>query len=268
MYAANSKYTIAKSDLTRYENELNEITARNEKTRKDNDVLSISFEQEKSGKLSKLKAEKSELEKKINELTKQLTDKQAELSALVEPTFEKLPESFEISTRLKAANRLYKYVEKKINKQIGVNEHNVELREQYANEIKQMQSNLFTIGEQITVLTAEISDYFSNLNNVVKSEFSGEIDVDVELLEYVMSKEEWKDCFKITANGKVFPYECNGALQNNLKLQILSTFQRLKDYKGITLLDNAEANTTQPINTCGMNCILAFATNEKTLTIK
>ena len=33
--------------------------------------------------------------------------------------------------------------------------------------------------------------------------------------------------------GKYFPYECNGALQNNLKLQILATFQRLKGYSGL-----------------------------------
>jgi seryl-tRNA synthetase len=268
MHEVNNKYTLAKSELTRYENELKEITSRNENIRKNNDMISKVFEQDKSSNLSKLNAEKSELETKINELTKQLTDKQAELSELIEPTYEKLPESLEISDELKQSHEIFEIESKKIIGQTAINENNVKLREQYAAEIKQLQSNLFTIGEQITVLTAEISDYFSNLNNVVKSEFSGEIDVDVELLEYVMSRDEWKDCFKITANGKVFPYECNGALQNNLKLQILSTFQRLKDYKGITLLDNAEANTTQPINTCGMNCILAFATNEKELTIK
>jgi DNA repair exonuclease SbcCD ATPase subunit len=268
MHEINNKYTLAKLELTRYENELKEITARNENIRKNNDMLSRSFEQAKSDELSKLNVEKSELETKINELTKQLTEKQVQLSELVEPTFEKLPESLEISEELKQAHEIFEIESKKIIGQTAINENNVKLREQYANEIKQLQSNLFTLGEQITFLNAEISDYFSNLNNVVESEFSGEIDVDVELLEYVMSRDEWKDCFKITANGKVFPYECNGALQNNLKLQILSTLQRLKDYKGITLLDNAEANTTQPINTCGMNCILAFATNEKTLTIK
>jgi DNA repair exonuclease SbcCD ATPase subunit len=268
MHEINSKYTIAKSELTRYENELKEITAWNENIRKNNDMISKVFEQDKSGTLSKLYSEKSELETKINELTKQLPEKQAQLSELVGPTFEKMPESLEISEELKQAHEIFEIESKKIIGQTAINENNVKLREQYANEIKQLQSNLFTIGEQITFLNAEISDYFSNLNNIVKSEFSGEIDVDVELLEYIMSRDEWKDCFKITANCKVFPYECNGALQNNLKLQILSTFQRLKDYKGITLLDNAEANTTQPINTCGMNCILAFATNEKTLTIK
>jgi hypothetical protein len=264
----NLKYLNVKSELERVENELKEITARNENIRKNNDMISKVFEQDKSGTLSKLYSEKSELETKINELTKQLPEKQVQLSELVEPIFEKLPESLEISEELKQAHEIFEIESKKIIGQNAINENNVKLRKQYTNEIKQLQANLFTIGEQITILNAEISDYFSNLNNVVKSEFSGEIDVDVELLEYVISKDEWKDCFKITANGKVFPYECNGALQNNLKLQILSTFQRLKDYKGITLLDNAEANTTQPINTCGMNCILAFATNEKELTIK
>jgi hypothetical protein len=83
-----------------------------------------------------------------------------------------------------------------------------------------------------------------------------------------MSRDEYKDCFKITANGKIFPYECNGALQNNVKMQILYNLQRLKDYKGVTVLDNAEANTTQPINTLGLNAIIAFATLENELIIK
>ncbi len=83
-----------------------------------------------------------------------------------------------------------------------------------------------------------------------------------------MSKDEYKDCFKITANGKVFPFECNGALQNNTKLQILANMQRLKGYTGVTILDNAEANTTQPLNTLGLNAVIAYATLENELTIK
>ena len=83
-----------------------------------------------------------------------------------------------------------------------------------------------------------------------------------------MSRGEYKDCFKITANGKVFPYECNGALQNNVKMQILYNLQRLKGYTGITVMDNAESNTTQPINTLDLNCVLAYATNDNELTIK
>ena len=83
-----------------------------------------------------------------------------------------------------------------------------------------------------------------------------------------MSRDEYKDCFKITANGKMFPYECNGALQNNVKMQVLANLQRLKCYTGVTVMDNCEANTTQPVNTCGLNCVLAYATLENELTIK
>ena len=67
---------------------------------------------------------------------------------------------------------------------------------------------------------------------------------------------------------KFFPYECNGALINNVKLQVLATLQRLKGYKGITILDNAEANTTQPIEPCDLNLVVAKATSEKELIIK
>ena len=123
----------------------------------------------------------------------------------------------EVSPNLLEAHSQFEILNKQIIGQTAINENNVKIRAQISNEIKALQADLFTIGEQITVLTSEISDYFSNLNNVVKKEFAGEIEIDVELLEYVMSRDEWKDCFKITANGKVFPYECNGALQNNLK---------------------------------------------------
>ena len=83
-----------------------------------------------------------------------------------------------------------------------------------------------------------------------------------------MIRDEYKDCFKITANRKVFPYECNGALQNNVKMQVLANLQRLKGYAGVTVMDNCEANTTQPVNTCGLNCVLAYATLENKLIIK
>ena len=264
----NSAYLTLKSGLDFMEKSLQRINDENEKIRKDNETQEAIFETSKSEGIAKLKAEKSSLEKTVAEIELNLEAKKAELSGLVEPIFEKLPENLEIPEDVKQAHANFELLNTEITKQIGVNENNVKLREQYNREINELQNSLFTIGEQIAKLSTEISDYFSNLQGIVKSEFAGDIEIDVELLEYVLTKDEWKDCFKITANGKVFPYECNGALQNNLKLQVLATFQRLKNYTGITLMDNCEANTTQPINTCGLNCILAYATNDEELIIK
>jgi hypothetical protein len=150
----------------------------------------------------------------------------------------------------------------------AINAHNKKQIEFNDAKIKALQSTLFETDAQIVQLTAEISDYFSNLKGVIKSEFKGSIELDVELQSFVMSRGEYDDCFKITADGKVFPYECNGALQNNVKLQILNGFQKLVNYKGITILDNCEANTTQPINILDTKCVLAFATNDNELIIK
>jgi len=208
------------------------------------------------------------LENGLKELKKQLTGKQTEFSQLIEPTLEKLPEQLEISDELKDAHTAFELLKIDINKAIGVNENNVKLIAERSKEIKEKQANLLIIGEKIVTLTQEISDYFSNLSGVVKQEFAGDIEIDVELLEYVMSRDEYKDCFKITANGKVFPYECNGALQNNVKMQVLFNLQRLKGYTGVTVMDNCEANTSQPINTLGLNCVLAFATYDNELIIK
>ena len=212
--------------------------------------------------------DRNTLKLSLDKLNENLIVAQNQLSELKEPELLKMPEEMQISDELKNAHSEFEILNKRIIGQIAINGNNVKLREQYNTEIKALQGSLFTIGEEIAKLTKEISDYFSNLQGIVKSEFAGDIEIDVELLEYVLTKDEWKDCFKITANGKVFPYECNGALQNNLKLQVLATFQRMKGYSGITLMDNCEANTTQPINTCGLNCVLAYATNDENLIVK
>lgn len=268
MNECNAKYLAAKSELEKAEKEYSDLHEANLKTVKDNEFLKNAFESKKNTEIEIYNREIKELEARKVSLTNNLEVHTLHLSSLKEPEIQKLPEVLEISEEIKEAHATFELAKVDINKSIGVNENNVKLREQYEKEIKALQADLFTIGEQIAKLTAEISEYFSNLNGVVKSEFSGAIEIDVQLLELVITTGEYKDCFKITANGKVFPYECNGALQNNLKLQVLSTFQRLKNYSGITLMDNCEANTTDPINTCGMNCVLAFATINKELTIK
>lgn len=267
MNESNSKYLSVKSDLERAEKELESLLSKNSKIKADNEFLRDSFVGSKNSEISRLNQLISDLKEVIFKLEFSRDQLKNDLANLTEPTPERLPETIEISEQLKQAHADFELQNKEITKQIGVNENNVRLRAQYNAEIKQLQDSLFTIGEEIAKLTAEISDYFSNLEGIVKSEFAGKIEIGVELLEYVMSRDEYKDCFKITANGKVFPYECNGALQNNLKLQVLATFQRLKGYTGITLMDNCEANTTQPVETCGLNCVLAYATNDENLSI-
>jgi len=268
MNECNAKYLAAKSELEKAEKEYNDLLEANQKTVKDNEFLKNAFESTKNTEIYTLKNSLKELKARKVEFEGKLADKMSELLGINEPAVQKLPEALEISEEIKEAHTTFELAKIDINKAIGVNENNVKLRDQYEKEIKALQGDLFTIGEQMAKLTAEISEYFSNLNGVVKSEFSRAIEIDVQLLELVITTGEYKDCFKITADGKVFPYECNGALQNNLKLQVLSTFQRLKNYSGITLMDNCEANTTDPINTCGMNCVLAFAITDKELTIK
>lgn len=267
MNESNSKYLSVKSDLERAEKGLESLISKNAKIKADNEFIRDSFDDSKNSEISRLNQLISDLKSRIDQLVISRDKLKNDLANLTEPIPERLPETIEISEQLKQAHVDFELQNKEITKQIGVNENNVRLRAQYNAEIKQLQDSLFTIGEEISKLTAEISDYFSNLEGIVKSEFSGKIKIGVELLEYVMSRDEYKDCFKITANGKVFPYECNGALQNNLKLQVLATFQRLKGYTGITLMDNCEANTTQPVETCGLNCVLAYATNDENLSI-
>ena len=268
MTESNQKYLSAKSDLQEAARKLNNLIEANKQVEKDNEFAIKKHNENRALLLKAASDDLSQLEVKLQNLESELLILKSKLTDLVEPKIEKLPESLEIDPTLINAHAQFTELNTEITKQIGVNEHNIKLRSQYNAEIKSLQDDLFVIGGEIVKLTAEISDYFSNLNGIVKSEFAGDIEIDVQLLEYVMSKDEWSDCFKITANGNVFPYETNGALKTNLKLQVLATFQRLKDYKGVTIVDNCEGNTTQPINTCGLNCVLATATFDETLIIK
>lgn len=268
MSNVNCQYNAVKSDLQEAERKLNKVIEANKLIESENELLKSSFEIENKKAIETRDKKILDLQIELQKLAKQLTEKQTELSGLIEPIQEKLPESVEISDELKAAHVEFERINEEIIGAKAINANNAKLIESRSAEIKEKQANLLQIIEKITALTDEISDYFSNLATVVKQEFAGEIELDVQLLEHVMSRDEYKDCFKITANGKVFPYECNGALQNNIKMQVLANLQRLKGYTGVTVMDNCEANTTQPINTCGLNCILAYATNDNELIIK
>jgi len=268
MSAINSEYNAVKSDLNEAERKLNKVIESNKLVESDNERFKIAFESTKATEIDTAECNINELKSNLEKLTKQLTEKQTELSNLIEPTPEKLPESVEILIELKDAHLEFEHLKELIIGAKAINENNNALFWERSAQIKSKQANLLTIIEKITTLTTEISDYFSNLSNIVKQEFAGEILINVQLLEYVMSRDEYKDCFKITANGKVFPYECNGALQNNVKMQILFNLQRLKGYTGVTVMDNCEANTTDPINSLGLNCVLAYATLETQLIIK
>jgi len=268
MMEINSKYMAVKFDLQEAQRKLNNVIESNKKIEADNEFFKSSFYDTQKKAIDECEYKIKEFHAEIQKLSYQLTEKLSELSALAEPTPEKLPEAFGISDELKAANEQYQALQVEINKAQGVNENNARLITERAEQIKEKQANLLQIMEQINDLQTAISAYFSNLSEIVKTEFAGDIDIDVDLLEYVISRDEYKDVFKITANGKIFPYECNGALQNNVKMQILFNMQRIQGYTGVTLVDNAEANTSQPINTNGLNCVLAFATFDTELIIR
>jgi chromosome segregation ATPase len=264
----NRNYTAVKYDLQEVERRLNAIIDSNSRVEDENKRAKSNFETEKQNQLKDVETEILKIQGETKAIEIKLTEREKALSQLVEPAPETLPEQFVISEQLEAAHLEFEALKVEVNKAEGVNENNAKMKAEREIEIKEKQSNLLQIIQEINDLQTAISDYFSNLSEIVKTEFSGQIEIDVELLEYVMSRDEYKDCFKITANGKIFPYECNGALQNNVKMQILYNLQRLRGYKGVTIMDNCEANTTQPINILGLSAVIAFATLENELIIR
>jgi hypothetical protein len=267
MWQANRRYNITKAKIDELQTEISEISSYNLRFSESNKESEADFDANKFEVISGLNSKIKDLEVQKNETLSKIQSIETLISELQEPIMEQLPESIQISDELIEAHKQYTAEKESIIGALAVNENNAKNCEKWEADIKTNQVLLFDLDVEVLRIKNEISDYFSNLKDLVKSEFPGEIEISVELLEFVMSRDEYKDCFKITANGKVFPYECNGALQNNLKLQILAGLQRLAGYKGITIMDNCEANTTQSVNACGLNCVLARATDDKVLNV-
>jgi recombinational DNA repair ATPase RecF len=268
MRAVNGVYLTLKDERDRLQSQLNRIEEENKKIAENAEKLKRAFDIKKTNQIDELKKEIALQEKNISTFEAEISSLEKQLSELKEPTLKELPTELTISDELQEAHNEYQKLRDEIVGAKAVNKNNQEKKALAELEIKKMQSLLMEVDTEIIKLQEEITDYFSNLTGVVDKEFSGKIKIGVQLQELIISKDEYRDVFKITADGKVFPHECNGALINNTKLQVLATLQRLKGYNGITIMDNAEANTTQPIEPCGLNLVIARATSDKELIIK
>jgi chromosome segregation ATPase len=268
MRAVNGVYLTLKDERNRLQSQLNRIEEENKKIAENAEKLKRAFDIKKTNQIDELKKEIALQEKNISTFEAEISSLEKQLADLQEPKMKELPTELSISDELQDAHNEYQNLRDEIVGAKAVNKNNEDIKAKKEVEIQKFRDLLMKVDTEIITLQEEITDYFSNLTNVVDKEFSGKIKIGVELQEYVISKEEYKDAFKITADGKVFPHECNGALINNTKLQVLATLQRLKGYNGITIMDNAEANTTQPIEPCGLNLVIARATSDKELIIK
>ena len=268
MRSANSSYITVKDDRDRAVARLNHIEAKNKKIEAESAELKRAFDINKTNEIGELESE-IKIQNTESVIIKDSIERfKTELSKLKQPPLQELPNELTISDELKEAHQEFVELYEEIIGQKAVNKNNAEKKASKEIEVTEKRDILMSVDEKVIKLQEEITDYFSNLDEVVEKEFKGKIKIGVKLQEWVMAREEYKDVFLITANDKVFPYECNGALINNVKLQVLATLQRLKGYKGITILDNAEANTTQPIEPCGLNLVIARATSDKELIIK
>ena len=269
MRAVNGVYLTLKDERDRLQSQLNRIEEQNKRNAENTEKLKRAFDIKKTNQIDELKKEIALQEKNIITIFEaEILSLEKQLADLQEPKMKELPTELSISDELQEAHVQYQNLRDEFVGAKAVNKNNENIKAKKEIEIQKFRDLLMQVDTEIITLQEEITDYFSNLTNVVEKEFSGKIKIGVELQEYIISKDEYKDAFKITADGKVFPHECNGALINNTKLQVLATLQRLKGYNGITIMDNAEANTTQPIEPCDLNLVIARATSDKELIIK
>lgn len=268
MREANNAHLIIKDDFERFEKSLYHLEERNKTIEKENEESRRQFNINKMNAYSGAKKAIEDFNKKIEILKSEIATLQGELDNLKEPILKELPTEMEVSEELREFHNQYVEIHETIVGANAINFNNAKIKERSEGEIKENQNLIAELDSKIVNLQNEISDYFSNLDGVVKKEFSGKIEIGVQLQEYVITRDEYKDCFKIIADGKIFPSECNGAFKNNVKLQLLRGLQKLRKYNGITIFDNAEANTTEKINGEGLNLVIARATEDKELIIK
>lgn len=270
MMEANSAYYKQKSTVDRLTEEITAIKAENKRREEREATEKRAFLLNRTNKIDSLTTKIEANGKKLKELEEEKKTLSDSIKKLEEnkPQLEEIPASISIPDELTAAHMQFNEKRDAVVGAQAINRNNEEKREEGERKIKEIRETLMKVDREVVELMTEISNYFSNLKGVVEVEFSGEIKIGVELLEYVITRDEYKDVFKITANGNVFPYDCNGALINNTKLQVLRTLQRLKDYTGLTIVDNTEANTTQSVNSQGLNLIAARATFDKELKIE
>ncbi len=267
MREANNKHLSIKDELERVVISLNSINAKNATIKKENEANKRKFDIETSNGIFNAEKLIKDFTVKIDLLNAEIKDLQAKQFGLKEPKLKELPTETTISEELEAFHQEYLSIRDQFVGALAVNASNKEIKAKSEDEIKEYQTLIANLDLEIVELQGKISDYFSNLDGVVKKEFGGKIEIGVQLQEYVITKDDYKDCFKITADGKIFPSECNGAFKNNVKLQLLRGLQKLRKYNGITIFDNAEANTTDPINGQGLNLVIARATGDKELII-
>ena len=267
MREANNKHLSIKDEFERVANSLNSINAKNATIKKENEANKRKFDIEKSNNVFNAEKFIKDFTVKIDLLNAEIKVLQTELDGLKEPKLKELPTETTISEELESFHQSFVELSEEITGAKAVNKNNANIKAKSEDEIKEHQALIANLDSEIVELQAKISDYFSNLDGVVKKEFGGQIEIGVQLQEYVITKDDYKDCFKIIADGKVFPSECNGAFKNNVKLQLLRGLQKLRKYNGITIFDNAEANTTEKINGDGLNLVIARATEDKELII-
>ena len=268
MREANANYLTVKDERDRILAQINKIEAENKKTLDNFEATKRAFDIKRTNEITLLEANIKQKASSLKKLEEEVKITTSSLAALKEPEMLKLPTEMTISQELKDAHLEFLNLREEQIGNVAINANNKKNKAKKELEVTEKRALLLEISTQIAQLQEQITEYFSSLTEVVKNEFKGPIEIGVQLQEYVITTGEYSDIFKITANGKVFPFECNGALQNNTKLQVLGTLQRLKGYKGITIMDNAEANTTQIIEKGELNLVLAKATSEKELIIK
>lgn len=175
----------------------------------------------------------------------------------------------EIKTEIQnLKNELEKFnkIEAEIKDAEAIINHNEKLRLQYENDLQDLKIRFLNVQKSIAEITEAIKNYSENIKTEFSNHFPGKLEIDIEVMEYIITTGDYNQTFFFVVNGKRFDLNIkannrlNGALMNNAKIQILAGLQKLSGKNYPILIDNAEANTTQAIDNCGKD-LITFTAN-------
>ncbi len=195
---------------------------------------------------------------------------EAEILAITAPIMPVLDfQNSEIKTEIQnLKNELEKFnkIEAEIKDAEAIINHNEKLRLQYENDLQDLKIRFLNVQKSIAEITEAIKNYSENIKTEFSNHFPGKLEIDIEVMEYIITTGDYNQTFFFVVNGKRFDLNIkannrlNGALMNNAKIQILAGLQKLSGKNYPILIDNAEANTTQAIDNCGKD-LITFTAN-------
>lgn len=205
---------------------------------------------------------------------RELINLSAKLSTLEAPEMPTINFSSDVDEKIEAEKLKLKpflEIEAENLKIEAIIEHNEKLRANFNLELEELKIRYLNVKKRIAEIEAGIKKYSETIKAEFAKHFAGKLNIEIEVMEYILTTGEYNQTFFFKVNGKRFDAfnrannQLNGALEVNAKIQILAGLQNLSGKSYPILIDGIEKNTTQKIENCGKDLIITRANFDEKL---